>query len=338
VAQTPEPQAILMAPVEASIFLVLCVGEGAEDDVRDLLADVGGLIRSVGFRAPDGGLGCVVGLGSALWDRLFGAPRPADLHPFAGVSGERHTAVATPGDLLFHIRAHRADLCFELAQRLVERLRGSAEVVEEVHGFKSFDERDLLGFVDGTENPVGGAAPEAVLIGEEDPAFAGASYVLVQRYLHDLTAWDALSVGEQERIVGRTKLNDIELPDEVKPTNSHVALNTIVDDDGNERHVVRYNMPFGRVGDGEFGTYFIGYARTPDVLEQMLTNMFVGSPPGNYDRILDFSTALSGSLFFVPTVDFLDDPPDPGAPAASAEDDAVLSENDDESLGIGALR
>jgi putative iron-dependent peroxidase len=338
VAQTPEPQAILMAPVEAAMFLVLCVGEGAEDDLRDVLADVSGLIRSVGFRAPDGGLGCVVGLGSELWDRLFGPPRPAELHPFAGVSGERHTAVATPGDLLFHIRAHRLDLCFELAQRLVERLRGSAEVIEEVHGFKSFDERDLLGFVDGTENPVGAAAPEAVVIGEEDPAFAGGSYVLVQRYLHDLTAWDALSVGEQERIVGRTKLNDIELPDEVKPSNSHVALNTIVDDDGQQRQVVRYNMPFGRVGDGEFGTYFIGYARTPDVLEQMLTNMFVGSPPGNYDRILDFSTAVSGSLFFVPTAAFLDDPPEPGVPAASLADDVAVGEDDDISLGIGGMR
>ena len=175
--QTPEPQAILMAPTEAAIFLVLCVDEGAEDAVRDLLRDVGGLIRSVGFRIPDGGLGCVVGVGSALWDRLVGWSRPAGLHPFAGLSGSRHTAVATPGDLLFHIRAHRADLCFELAQRLVERLCGSAEVVDEVHGFKSFDERDLLGFVDGTENPVGAAAPAAAVIGEEDPDFAGGSYV-----------------------------------------------------------------------------------------------------------------------------------------------------------------
>jgi putative iron-dependent peroxidase len=345
-AQTPEPQAILMAPVEAAIFLVLRVEEGAEDDVRELLQDVGGLIRSVGFRIPDGSLGCVVGLGSELWDRLVGSPRPAGLHPFAGVSGARHTAPATQGDLLFHIRAHRADLCFELAQRLVERLRASAKVVEEVHGFKSFDERDLLGFVDGTENPVGAAAPEAVLIGEEDPDFAGGSYVLVQRYLHDLTTWDALTVGEQERIVGRTKLGDIELPDEVKPTNSHVALNTIVDADGEQRQIVRYNMPFGRVGDGEFGTYFIGYARTPEVIEQMLTNMFVGSPPGNYDRILDFSTAVSGSLFFVPTVGFLHDPPDPSASAASVavdmpmgEDDEVPAGADDHgSLGIGALR
>ncbi len=342
VAQTPEPQAILMAPTEAAIFLVLCVDEGAEDDLRDLLRDVGGLIRSVGFRIPDGGLGCVVGLGSALWDRLVGWPRPAGLHPFAGLSGSRHTAVATPGDLLFHIRANRADLCFELAQRLVERLRGIAEVVDEVHGFKSFDERDLLGFVDGTENPVGAAAPAAAVIGDEDPDFAGGSYVLVQRYLHDLAAWDVLAVAEQERVVGRTKLNDIELPDEIKPANSHVALTTIVDDAGQERQIVRYNMPFGRVGDGEFGTYFIGYARTPVVLEQMLTNMFIGNPPGNYDRILDFSTATTGSLFFVPTVEFLDDPPAPASAARSTDTERPAGEIDGQtgegSLRIGSLK
>jgi putative iron-dependent peroxidase len=360
VAQTPEPQAILKAPTEAAIFLVVCVDEGAEDAVRDLLSDVGGLIRSVGFRIPDAGLGCVVGIGSALWDRLIGPPRPAGLHPFAEVSGARHTAVATPGDLLFHIRAGRADLCFELAQRLVERLRGSGEVVDEVHGFKSFDERDLLGFVDGTENPVGAAAPAAAVIGEEDPDFAGGSYVLVQRYLHDLQTWDALSVGEQERIIGRSKLSDIEMPDDIKAANSHVALNTIVDADGQQRQVLRYNMPFGSVGEGEFGTYFIGYARTPDVLEQMLTNMFVGNPPGNYDRILDFSTAITGSLFFVPTVEFLDDPPaladaarSSGDENADGEDTATVvdalavsadaldgqaGEAGDESLRIGSLR
>jgi putative iron-dependent peroxidase len=337
VAQTPEPQAILMAPTEAAIFLVLCVEEGGEQAVRDLLRDVSGLIRSVGFRIPDGGLGCVAGLGSALWDRLLGSPRPAELRPFAELRGSRHTAVATAGDLLFHIRAHRADLCFELAQRLMERLRASAKVVEEAHGFKSFDERDLLGFVDGTENPVGAAAPEAVVIGEGDPAFAGGSYVLVQRYLHDLAAWDRLTVGEQELVVGRTKLNDVELADEVKPANSHVALNTIVDDDGRQRQILRYNMPFGRVGEDEFGTYFIGYARSPDVLEQMLSNMFIGHPPGNYDRILDFSTALSGALFFVPSADFLDGLPDPDPTASPVALAAPEDDHDDESLGIGGL-
>jgi porphyrinogen peroxidase len=307
--QAAEPQAVLTPLTEAAIFLVLTVDSGAEDGVCDVLAGVSGLRRSVGFRIPEGGLDCVVGLGAGLWDRVFGERRPAGLHPFGELAGPRHTAVATPGDLLFHIRARRLDLCFELAQRLMDRLVRFAQVVDEVHGFRSFDERDLLGFVDGTENPEGAAAFAAVVIGEEDPEFAGGSYVVVQKYLHDLEAWDTLPVEEQERAIGRTKLSDIELPHDVKPANSHVALNTIIDEDGEERQIVRFNMPFGAVGAREFGTYFIGYARSPDVIERMLRNMFIGNPPGNYDRVLDFSTAVTGNLFFVPTIEFLDDPP-----------------------------
>ena len=274
-----------------------------------MLPDVSGLKRSVGFRLPEGELSCVVGLGAQLWERTFDEPRPAGLHPLPEFEGSTHAAVATPGDLLFHIRAHRFDLCFELAQRLTSRLSGCTQVVDEVHGFRSFDERDLLGFVDGTENPEGDAALTAALISEEDPEFAGGSYVVVQKYLHNLEAWDSLPTEEQELAIGRRKLNDLELPDEAKPPNSHVVLNTIHDQDGEERQIVRLNMPFGRVGAGEFGTYFIGYARTPEVIEEMLKNMFIGKPRGTYDRILDFSSAVTGSLFFVPTVDFLDDPP-----------------------------
>jgi putative iron-dependent peroxidase len=307
--QGSEPQAILSPISEAAIFLTLTVDPGAEDAVRAVLSDVSGLKRSVGFRIPEADLSCVVGVGTAVWDRLFGHPRPAELHPFREVDGARHSAPATPGDLFFHLRAHRLDMCFELAQLLTERLNPHARVVDEVHGFRSFDERDLLGFVDGTENPDGAAAQAAVLIGEEDPEFAGGSYVVAQKYLHDLGTWNALTVEEQERAIGRTKLNDVELADELKPANSHVALTTIVDDDGVEHQIMRFNMPFGRVGAGEFGTYFIGYARTPEVIEAMLENMFVGRPPGNSDRILDFSTAVTGNLFFVPTVDLLDDPP-----------------------------
>ena len=329
-------QAVLTPITESAIFLTLTVDAGAEDGVRDLLSDVSGLRRSVGFRIPEGQLTCVVGIGAAVWDRLFGLPGPAGLHPFPGFAGARHSAPATPGDLLFHIRAHRLDLCFELAQRLTSRLRRYARVVDEVHGFRSFDERDLLGFVDGTENPEGAAALAAVLIGDEDSTFSGGSYVVVQKYLHDLAAWDALPVEEQERAMGRTKLSDIELPDELKPANSHVALNTILDEDGNQRQIVRVNMPFGNVGAAEFGTYFIGYARSPEVLEEMLTNMFVGKPPGNHDRILDFSTAVTGNLFFVPAVEFLDDPPSPApAPTAVA---TVEDVSGDGSLAIGSLR
>jgi putative iron-dependent peroxidase len=333
----PEPQAVLTPITESAIFLVLTVNRGAEDAIRDLLADVSGLRRSVGFRLPEGALTCVTGIGSGLWDRLFGSPRPSGLHPFPGFAGAKHAAVATPGDLLFHIRAHRFDLCFELAERLTNRLTGAVQVVDEVHGFRSFDLRDLLGFVDGTENPEGAAAAEAVVIGDDDPQFAGGSYVVVQKYVHDLEGWDALPVEVQEHAMGRTKLSDIELSDEEKPDNSHVALNTIVDENGEERQIMRLNMPFGRVGAHEFGTYFIGYARYPDVIEQMLTNMFVGKPPGNYDRILDFSTAVTGNLFFVPFADFMDDPPD-GTEAESAAEAAPAAAGADQSLGIGSLR
>ena len=303
---------------------------GGEDAVRDLLPDVSGLRRSVGFRVPEAELTCVVGLGSGLWDRLFGSPRPAGLHPFREIRGSQHTAVATPGDVLVHIRAHRFDLCFELAQHITDRLAGAAQVVDEMHGFRSFDERDLLGFVDGTENPERSDGRSAAIVGDDDPAFAGGSYVVVQKYLHDLSAWDALPVEEQERAVGRTKLSDLELPDDVKPANSHVALNTIVDENGEERQIVRLNMPFGRVGAGEFGTYFIGYTSDTDVIEQMLTNMFVGTPPGNHDRILDFSTAVTGCLFFAPSAGFLDDPPGDAPGDAGAVQPG--------SLGIGSLK
>jgi putative iron-dependent peroxidase len=333
-----EPQPVLTPLTESAIFLILTVNSGAEDAVREMLADVSGLVRSVGFRIPEGELSCVVGLGSGLWDRLFGAPRPAGLHSMREFAGEKHTAVATPGDLLFHIRAHRLDMCFELAQRLVDRLTRYARVIDEVHGFRSFDERDLLGFVDGTENPAGPAAVDSAVIGGEDSGFAGGSYVIVQKYLHDLEPWDALPVEEQERVIGRTKLSDIELPDDVKPANSHVALNTIVGEDGEQQQIVRFNMPFGAVGAREFGTYYIAYARTPDVIEQMLANMFIGDPPGNYDRILDFSTAVTGNLFFVPTADFLDDPPDPGVAEDAAPQVAPDPAPEDPSLGIGSLR
>jgi len=334
----PEPQAILSHPTEAAIFLVLTVASGSEADLLDVLADVSGLKRSVGFRVPEAELTCVTGIGAALWDRLGVGPRPAGLHPFRELAGPRHTAVATPGDLLFHIRAHRFDLCFELAQRLTDRLRGFAEVVDEVHGFRSFDDRDVLGFVDGTENPEGRAADEAVLIGDEDPGFAGGSYVIVQKYVHDLSAWDALSTEEQELAIGRTKLNDIELPDEDKPPNSHLALNVITGPDGEEQQIMRFNMPFGRVGQAEFGTYYIAYARTSALIELMLSNMFIGDPPGTTDRILDFSTALTGCLFFVPSADRLENltPTDDEATAESASPPA--EESDDGSLRIGSLR
>ena len=313
------PQPVVAQLTRAAIFLVVTIKSGPECDaaVRALCGDLSALLRAVGFRDLDGRLSCVMGIGSEAWDRFFGEPRPKNLHPFREIHGVHH-AVATPGDLLFHIRSVRMDLCFELATQIMTRLGDAVATSEEVHGFKYFDERDLLGFVDGTENPVDQAAIDAAIIGDEDAAFAGGSYVIVQKYLHDLKRWNELPVEMQEKIIGRTKLSDIELDDAVKPTSAHNALTTIVEN-GEELDIVRDNMPFGEVSKGEFGTYFIGYARSPHRIEQMLVNMFVGRPPGNYDRLLDFSRAVTGTLFFVPSATFLENVPT-GEAAPSAAD------------------
>lgn len=343
----PTPQPVVARLTRAAIFLVLTIKPGRENEttVRSMCADLSGLLRAVGFRDLEGRLSCVMGFGSEAWDRLFEGTRPKDLHPFKEIRGVHH-AVSTPGDLLFHIRAACMDLCFELAMQIMSELGDAVATADEVQGFNYFDDRDLIGFVDGTESPVDQAAIDVTIIGDEDPAFAGGSYVIVQKYLHDLKKWNAIPVEVQEGIIGRKKLTNVELDDSVKPSFAHNALTTIVEN-GEELDIVRDNMPFGDVGKGEFGTYFIGYAKSPARMEQMLTNMFVGRPPGNYDRLLDVSQAITGSLFFVPSATFLDSVGPDAAPAAT--ENAHADQSDDESsgacnkktdgsLGIGSLK
>ncbi|MGB7137044.1 MAG: Dyp-type peroxidase [Acidobacteriaceae bacterium] len=339
------PQTVVGPLTRAAIFLVVCINPDGYDSVRSFCAGLSGLVRAVEFRDVEAGLTCVAGFGSDAWDRLFASPRPAELHPFREFrSGNRH-AVSTPGDILFHIRAKRMDLCFELASQIMAAIGDEVSVADEVQGFRYFDDRDVIGFVDGTENPRGDAARDAAIVGTEDPAFCGGSYVIVQKYLHDMKAWNALSTEAQELIIGRRKLSDIELSDAEKPPSAHSAL-TVIEENGKEVKILRDNMPFGRPGYGEFGTYFIGYCRTPRITETMLENMFVGRPPGNYDRLLDFSRAVTGSLFFVPSATFLDNldtaapesatpaPAPDSLPAAPPSSLAVQ----DTSLKIGSLR
>src|SRR6202140_2936434 len=332
----------------AAIFLVVTLKPGSEHrrTLRSLCGALATIMRAVEFRDIEAGLSCVVGFGSDAWDRLFGAPRPVELHVFREIHADTRHAVSTPGDLLFHIRAKRMDLCFELATQIMARIGHAVSPEDEVHGFRYFDDRDLIGFVDGTENPRGEAAIRAVLINEEDAAFAGGSYVIVQKYLHDVDGWNSLSTEEQERIIGRTKLSDIELDDSIKPTSAHNALTTIVED-GKEIKILRDNMPFGRPGSGEFGTYFIGYSRSPRTVEQMIENMFIGRPPGNYDRLLDFSRAVTGNLFFVPSATFLGNVTEdqtqpavaesPAAPAPVEPSPSIPSVREG-SLRIGSLK
>lgn len=312
-----QPQAVAEGVMPAAIFIVGTLGHDAASHAkaRAWCAGVAGLVRAVGKRRPDGGLRCVVGFGAQAWDRVFGAPRPAELHPFIEYGPAERRAVATPGDVLLHLCADSMDLCFELATHLLQAFDGALKVVDEVHGFRNFDMRAIIGFVDGTENPEGQDALDATVIGQEDAGFAGGSYVIVQKYLHDMAGWNALPVERQELIIGRTKLDDIELDDATKPSWAHNALTVIEDEDGEEIDIVRGNMPFGHPGSGEYGTYFIGYARSPRPIERMMENMFAGNPPGNYDRLLDYSRAVTGGLFFVPSQPLLEALAEREAPA-----------------------
>ena len=290
-----------------AVFLVVTIGPGADDlrTAREVVAGLDDLAKTVGFRDMSANLSCVVGIGSAAWERLGRTGRPAELRPFTAISGTKHAAPSTSGDLLFHIRADRADLCFEFERLLLDEFGDAVEVVDEVNGFRYFDARDLLGFVDGTANPTGAGMAEATLIGDEDPEFAGGSYVVVQKYLHDLAAWNAMTTEEQEAVIGRRKIDNVEL-DDTEPQRAHKTLTTITDEHGDELEILRDNMPFGSPASGEFGTYFIGYSRRLWVIERMLQHMFLGDPPGLSDRILEVSTAVTGGTFFVPPLHLLE--------------------------------
>lgn len=298
-----DAQSVAAPLSQSAVFLVVTVagGDMALAKTRETLAGIDDLIKTVGFRDLSGHLSCVVGIGHDLWRRLGDGSAPAELHPFKSIDGPAHCAPATPGDILFHIRAERVDLCFEFERLLLAALSDAVGVVDAVSGFRYFDARDLLGFVDGTANPAGADIPVAALVGDEDPDFAGGSYVVVQKYLHDLSAWSAIGPGEQQAIIGRTIVDNVEIDDDAAPRKSHKSLATIVDEQGVEHDILRDNMPFGDPAKGEFGTYFIGYSRRLWVIEKMLERMFIGDPPGSYDRLLDFSTAKTGTTFFAPS-------------------------------------
>jgi putative iron-dependent peroxidase len=292
------------APLSNSaVFLVVTVAEtqAALATISSVLGGLDDLVKTVGFRDLSGRLSCIAGVGRDLWDRLHPNGRPKELKRFSPITGAVHAAPSTPGDLLFHIRSERQDMCFEFERILMDSLASAVNVVDEVSGFRFFDARDLLGFVDGTANPNGPDLPDSALIGDEDPDFAGGSYIVVQKYLHDLSAWARTPTQDQESIIGRTKLENIEIDDDDAPRKSHKSLATIVDAEGAEHDILRDNMPFGRPGQGEYGTYFIGYSRYLWVIEKMLDRMYLGDPPGAYDRLLDFSVAHTGTTFFAPS-------------------------------------
>lgn len=275
-----------------------------KDSFKRICALVANLNNSANTRFPNSKASIVLGIGYDAWHLLeLSQPLPKEFEKFSPIVGSKHTAVSTKGDLHFHIRGDVKSFCIDAATVITDHIGSVAECVEEVHGFRYWDSRSILGFVDGTENPHGSEREHFGIIGDNDPNYKGCSYLFVQKYIHNLTAWRSLPESEQEKVIGRSKTHDIEMSDDVKPSNSHSALANI----GDDFKIVRDNMPFGNIATNEMGTYFIAYASSFDTVKKMLTKMFVGDPPGNYDRILDFSTPQTGTLFFIPTFNMLSD-------------------------------
>lgn len=303
-------QSVVDNPNNNTIFMVWNFKENVEcqDAFKALCTLVINLNHSNAVRFPDDKATCVLGIGNEAWDRLsLPTPKPKELKTFEAIKGEKHTAVSTRGDLHLHLRAHNPSLCFDMALEITKVIKSVADCVVDVQGFRYWDGRTILGFVDGTENPQGEERNHFGVVGNEDPQYQGGSYLFVQKYIHNMMAWSELSIEAQEKVIGRSKQDDIEMPDDKKPSNSHIALTNIEDENGEELKVIRQNMPYGNPANGEAGTYFIAYASTFSTIEKMLKHMFIGNPVGNYDRILDFSTTQTGTLFFAPSLEMLED-------------------------------
>jgi putative iron-dependent peroxidase len=296
----PQP-GILLDPTTAPTFLVLKAGE-TDEDVRTVTRVAASMpVRAAEIEAEHDGEGspvCTVAFGAEFWDRMSKDGRPKKLRPFRTIEGTNADAVATGGDVFLHVHSARRDLAARVLLRLLAELDGAAQVVEEVQGFRHLDSRDLTGFLVGTGNPEPAERPSVALVGDEDPEFRDGSYVLAQRYEHNLRYWSRLSTEDQEGAIGRTRADGVELPDDSRPATSHVSR-VVVEEDGEELAVVRHGSPYANAWAQ--GLYFVAYCETPDTFDKMLARMFGTSGDGLTDRLMDFTKAVSGALFFAPS-------------------------------------
>ena len=255
-------------------------------------------------RYPDADLHITVAIGSEAWDRLSPDQRPEELTGFPVFKEADISSPHTPVDLLLHIRSERHDLNYEASMLMLDKLADDVTLVEEVHGFRYLDSRDLTGFVDGTENPEGDHRAEVAVVGDEDSAFAGGSYIHLQRYEHDLRAWNSITVKQQEDIIGRTKADNVEYASADKPLFSHTKRTSLKDGTGRSLEILRHSMPYGNLS--KRGLLFASYGRSPEPFTLMLDSMISGDGHGHTDHLLKYSRAVTGQAFFAPSVEWLE--------------------------------
>ena len=288
----------------AALFLTLNLfnAPDAGARVRQALGQIVQVTEELAARHPRGGLLSVVAVGAESWSKIFGGEKPPGLHSFVALENSGRAAPATPCDLFVHIRSKGPDLNFLLAKQALAAFGDAVRLVEEVSGFRYLDNRDLTGFVDGTENPAGEDRARVALVEGGDPRFAEGSYIHIQRYEHNLPQWEQLPVAEQEAIIGRTKADDVEMDDDTKPPTAHISR-VDIKEDGNKVEILRHSMPYGDTTRA--GLYFVSYGATPEAFEKMLAQMIVADEAGHYDHLMNHTLAVTGAAFFAPPRGFL---------------------------------
>ncbi|MFC6051744.1 peroxidase [Acinetobacter sp. Ac_877] len=295
---------ILPLPSDHARFIVLRLKNLSLEELKEKFEDLLSTRDRLITQHPHAEIKTAIAFGPELWDQLY-QKRPEGFKQLTPIQGSFEMPVV-PADVIIHIASQRADLCFTLSQAFFDGIQDKVDVLNERVCFRQFDGRDLTGFIDGTENPqFPDDRAETALLPEETDEFADGSFIFAQRYAHNLEKWKKLKVDAQEHVIGRTKLESIELDDEIQPENSHVSRTVVEDDDGEELAILRHSLPYGD-GKGDQGLFFIAYTNDLAIIDSMLLRMFGTSGDGIHDRLLHFVTPKDGAYFFAPSEELLE--------------------------------
>ncbi|MFQ1045716.1 Dyp-type peroxidase [Acinetobacter variabilis] len=296
---------ILPLPSDHARFIVLRLKNLSIKDFKERLKQLFTTRDRLITQHPNAQIKTAVAFGPELWSKLY-EQAPAGFKQLEPIQGSFNMPVV-PADVLIHIASARADICFALSQSFFEGIRDQVEVLDERVCFRYFDGRDITGFIDGTENPqFPDDRAEVALLGEDTGIFQDGSFIFAQRYAHNLDKWKKLKVDAQEQVMGRTKLESIELEDEVKPANAHIARTVVEDEGGEEMEILRHSLPYGD-GRGDQGLFFIAYTKDLKIIDAMLVRMFGTSGDGIHDRLLHFVTPMDGAYYFAPSEELLEE-------------------------------
>ena len=294
---------ILPLPSDHARFIVIRLGQLTVEQLKQQLNDLINTRDRLITQHANAEIKTAIAFSPSLWQQLHDQT-PENFHQLEPIQGAFEMPVDA-GDVLIHVASSKADICFVLSQAFFHGIREQVEVLEERTCFKYLDSRDLTGFIDGTENPqFKDDREEVALLGKDAGIFADGSFVFAQRYVHDLDKFNRLKVDAQENVFGRSKLESIEMEDDVKPDNAHIARVVIEDDEGEELEIVRHSLPYGD-GHGEQGLFFIAYTKDLNIIDQMLEHMFGTTGDHIHDRLLHFTTAVNGGYYFAPSDELL---------------------------------